>query len=130
MAKLSTEHQAFIGALFETRGNVREAAHKVGFSDAYGYVLVKTLREHIIEQAQNILALHAPKAAFALVDGVDNAPNAKPVAAAVVECAKQILDRVGIVKKEHIEIDATKGVALFILPPKDESPDKPTIEEA
>ena len=36
-----------------------------------------------------------------------------------MEAAKQILDRVGLVKKDKIDINAQVAHGIFILPPKD-----------
>lgn len=117
MSELSPEHQKFVDLLFENRGNVAKAAEEAGFNRMYGYKLVSMLREKIIEQAESILALHAPRAAFTLADGIDGDAPA-PTNPLRVDCAKQILDRVGIVKKEKVEIDSTKNVGIFILPAK------------
>ena len=38
-----------------------------------------------------------------------------------MEAAKQILDRVGIVKKDKIDINAQVAHGIFILPAKDDS---------
>ena len=37
-----------------------------------------------------------------------------------MEAAKQILDRVGLVKREKVDINAKVAHGIFILPPKDE----------
>jgi hypothetical protein len=36
-----------------------------------------------------------------------------------MEAAKQVLDRVGLVKKEKIDINAKVAHGIFILPPKE-----------
>jgi len=64
------------------------------------------------------LAYNAPKAAFGMVGVIDDptALGAKNSVAA----AKEILDRVGIVKKEKLEVSSEDGSGIFILPPKRE----------
>lgn len=112
---LSAEHQAFIDALFETKGNVAQAAVKAGYADTYGYTLVKLLRENIMEAAENIMALHSPRAVFTLVDGM---AGELPLGANnQIESAKQILDRVGLVKKEKVELSGNVG-GIFLFPEK------------
>ena len=37
-----------------------------------------------------------------------------------MEAAKQILDRIGLVKKDKIDINAQVAHGIFILPPKDD----------
>ena len=43
-----------------------------------------------------------------------------PGASIRMEAAKQILDRVGLVKREKVDINAQVAHGIFILPPKDE----------
>ena len=72
----------------------------------------------IIERAENVLAMHSPKAVMGLVDAMDE-DGLTPAANIRIKAAKQILDRVGIVKKEKIDINAKVAHGIFILPPKD-----------
>lgn len=114
--ELTPEHQAFIDALLAHKGVVSAAAKECGFSEQYGYVLMKTLREDIIAAAEHVLALHTPKAVFALIDGVDG--KLEMGANNVIESAKQILDRAGLVKKDKVEVTGPAG-GIFILPVKE-----------
>lgn len=119
---LSPEHQEFLKAFFEYRGNVAKASDACGYATTYGYSLARKLRDEIIEEANYILALGAAQAAQALVDGVD-ADKPAPASANRIVCAKEILDRVGIAKKDKVEITSMTAVPLFILPPKKDEPD-------
>lgn len=116
---LSEEHKKFLDAFFELKGNVSQAAEACGYSLSYGYVLARKLKDEILEEASYILALGAPRAAQALVDGVDPDKPA-PASANRIVCAKEILDRVGIARKDRIEITSESVMPIFILPPKDE----------
>ena len=115
---LPPEHQAFLDAFFELNGNVKAAAEICGYSQSHGYNLARKLKDEILEEASYILALGAPRAAMALVDGVDPDKPA-PASANRINCAKEILDRVGIAKKDRIEISSESAMPIFILPPKD-----------
>ena len=53
-----------------------------------------------------------------LVSALD-ADGSMPQANIRVEAAKQILDRVGIAKKEQLDINAKVAHGIFILPAKD-----------
>ena len=64
-----------------------------------------------------MLAMNAPKAAWGMVDVLDN-PEAMGARNSIA-AASQILDRTGLIKKEQIEVNNTGG-AMFILPPKSE----------
>jgi hypothetical protein len=114
---ITPEHKKFLSSMLETGGNATKSAELAGFSKNYAYDLVEGLREELINQAESVLALHATRAAFALADGLDH-ESEKPLNAVRIECAKQVLDRVGIVKKEKIEVSAAENTPLFILPAK------------
>jgi len=121
--KQYTEKQlAFLEALCtEAKGDIRAAMKIAGYSDSTKISeVVNTLREEIIDRASTMLAINAPKAAFGLVD-VLNDP-ASMGARNAVSAAAQILDRTGLVKKEQITVEGPTG-GLFILPPKQVSDD-------
>lgn len=119
---LTEMQEAFLNALiYETGGNVREAMRIAGYSDnTRPTELLKSLKEEIIERTQLMLAFNAPKAAYGLVNVVDD-PSALGARNAVAAAAS-ILDRVGVVKKEQVQVES-KGQAMFILPPKSKEPD-------
>ena len=62
-----------------------------------------------------MLALNAPKAAFGIVDVLDD-PSALGARNAI-QAAREVLDRSGLVKKEQVEVTTNSG-GMFILPPK------------
>lgn len=113
--ELTEKQAAFLDALLEHRGSVPAACDACEISQVYGYTLVKTLREEIIERAEEVLALQATRAAFRLQDGMENELGMG--ANNVIEAAKQILDRVGIVKKDKLEISGPTG-GIFLFPEK------------
>ena len=117
--KQYTEKQlAFLEAMAnEAKGNIRVAANMAGYSSetAIGRDVVSPLQDELIALANNVLATHSVQAAFGLTGVLDD-PTALGAKNAVT-AASQILDRVGIVKKEKIEV-STDGQGVFILPPK------------
>jgi hypothetical protein len=115
--ELTEKHQQFIDALIENEGNVRKAAEALEVSAVYGYHLMKYLKQEIINRAEEILALHALKASFTLTNAVDENANA-PTNPLRLRAAEQILDRIGVVKKEKMEISGNADSPLFILPAK------------
>ena len=62
-----------------------------------------------------MLAMNAPKAAFGIVD-VLNDPSSL-CARTAIPAANEVLDRSGLVKKEQIEVTNNSG-GIFVLPPK------------
>ena len=116
--KMLTEKQeAFLEALLgEARGDIRRAMDLAGYSENTKVKeVVGPLKEEITERAAMMLAMNAPKAAFGMVNVLDD-PTALG-ARNQINAAKEILDRTGLVKKEQVEVKATGG-GMFILPPK------------
>ena len=117
-AKTYSEKQlAFLEALLgEARGNVRKAMDVAGYAKTTkSGEVVKNLREEIIDRASLMLAINAPKAAFGIIDVLDD-PGAMGARNSIA-AAREILDRTGLVKKEQVEVSSTSG-GIFILPPK------------
>lgn len=119
MTELTEKQSLFLDALFEHKGNVALACKSIDISEAYGYTLFSKLSDEIIKRAESVMALNAPRAAFEYVAAIEgtgtvNERNLR------MEAAKQILDRVGLGKKEKVEIDATVKSGIFILPARND----------
>ncbi len=123
MAKQLTEQQQkFIDVLFdEAGGNLRKAMRLAGYSESYmPSQLAKVLKEEIIEATQLYLALHAPKAAAAMVGAIDD-----PTELGLKEkmqAAKDLMDRAGLVKTEKVQVESNTG-GVMLLPAKEKEED-------
>ena len=115
--KLTDKQAAFLEALLgEARGNIRAAMDIAGYSKTTATTeVVGPLREEITERAGMMLAINAPKAAFGIIDVLDD-PSALGARNAI-SAAREVLDRSGLVKKEQVEVSGNAG-GIFILPPK------------
>ena len=115
--RLTEKQEAFLDALMsEARGNIRAAMDIAGYSKSTkSSEVVGPLKDDIVERASMMLALNAPKAAFGIVDVLDD-PSALGARNAI-SAAREVLDRSGIVKKEQVEVTTNTG-GLFVLPPK------------
>lgn len=116
--ELNDQQKKFLEVLFqEAEGNPTKAKLLAGYHEKYPTKTIMTLlKDEIIEATQLFLAYNAPKAAVAVISGIDN-----PTQLGMKEklnSAKDLLDRVGVVKTEKIKIDAV-GSNIMILPPKD-----------
>ena len=117
--ELSTQQKTFIDFLFgEAQGNPKKAGELAGYAPSSYPKVVKALKDEIMERAEYSLALHSAKAVKGLVDALDE-DGKKPGVNILMEAAKQILDRVGLVKKDKIDINAQVAHGIFILPAKD-----------
>lgn len=118
MARQLTERQQkFLDVLFdEAHGDVVRAKQLAGYSDNVSTTeIIKGIKEEIMERTQLYMARNAPRAAMSLVSGMVD-----PTELGLrdkLNAAKDLLDRVGLVKTEKVQVEATNG--LMILPPKD-----------
>ena len=116
---LTNTQEKFLDALFgEARGNPKKAGELAGYSEHSYPKVVRNLKQEIISRAENYLATHSAKAATKMVDMLDE-DGTTPHASIRMEAAKQILDRIGIVRKDQIDINMKSLHGIFILPAKD-----------
>ena len=115
---LTAKQQKFLDCLIEHNGNAKLAAKEAGYSGNH-YQVVKSLKKEIIDLAKDILANRAPQAALKMVD-IMNTDMPIPQVANKLQAAQTILDRVGVVKKERVEVDHKTNGGVFILPAKKE----------
>ena len=117
---LTNIQEKFLDALFgEARGDPKKAGELAGYSEHSYPKALQSLKSEIVARAENYLATHSAKAATKMVDMLDE-DGTTPHASIRMEAAKQILDRIGIVKKEQMDINMKAMHGLFILPPKEE----------
>ena len=122
---LTDMQQTFLDVLFtEAQGNPREAARIAGYSDHSYPKVVRNLKKEITELAETHLSTHSAKAATRLTSLLDE-DGTTPQAGIRLAAANSLLDRVGIVKKDQLDINMKALHGIFILPPKD-SPKKDT----
>ena len=116
--ELTDQQKTFINVLFgKAEGNPKKAGELAGYAPSSYPKVIKALKDEIIERAEYSLALHSAKAVKGLVDALDE-DGKTPGVNIRMEAAKQILDRVGLGKKEKIDINAQVAHGIFILPAK------------
>jgi phage terminase small subunit len=114
--KLTKKQQLFLDNIIETKGNLKLSAELAGYSGNH-YQVIKSLKDEIVELAQNVLAREAPSAAFKLVEIMQTA-DALPQANVKLQAAQTILDRVGLGKQDRLEVNHNTNGGIFILPEK------------
>ena len=116
---LTDMQERFLDVLFtEARGNPREAARIAGYSDHSYPKVVRNLRKEITELAENHLSTHSAKAATRLTDLLDE-DGTTPHSNIRLAAANSILDRVGLGKKDSLDVNMKAMHGIFILPAKD-----------
>lgn len=114
--QLTEKQQKFLDVLFEdARGSVVEAKKLAGYSPTqHTASIVSSLKDEILERTNMYLAQNGPRAAMAMVGALHD-----PTELGIKEkmtAAKEVMDRIGIIKSEKVQIESTGGVML--LPPK------------
>ncbi len=116
---LTDSQEKFLEALFgEARGNPKRAGELAGYSEHSYPKVLRSLKTEIVSRAENYLATHSAKAATKMVEMLEE-DGTTPHANIRMEAAKQILDRIGIVKKEQIDVNMKAIHGIFVLPAKD-----------
>ena len=116
---LTDMQETFLNVLFgEAKGNPREAARIAGYS-AHSYPkVVRNLKKEILELAESHLTTHSAKEATRLTDLLDE-DGTTPLSNIRLAAANSLLDRVGITKKDQLDINMKAVHGIFILPAKD-----------
>ena len=112
--------QAFLNHLAtDAKGDMQKAKELAGYSEnTMVSEIVKPLKDEILEISKEILAYGAIKAAVGLVDVIERPSQLG--AANKTKAATEVLDRVGVTKKEEPTNAVPQGT-IFILPPKNAS---------
>ena len=71
----------------------------------------------MIELASDVLARSAPQAAFKLVE-IMNTDKPVPQVSNKLQAAQTILDRVGVAKRDRLDVTHQAAGGIFILPEK------------
>ena len=114
--KLTEKQESFLNNLIETKGDLKLSAELAGYSGNH-YQVIQSLKKEIVDLASEVLAREAPKAAFKLVE-VLSSDKALPQANVKLQAAQTILDRVGLGKKERLDVNHNVQGGIFILPEK------------
>ena len=129
--ELTEKQQKFLDNLITTGGDPKIAAELAGYAEGSHPQVIRSLQQEVIDLASGILAQSAPQAAFKLVQ-VMNSDEAIPQVNTKRQAAKTILDRVGIAKKDKLDVNHNVDVnagSLFILPAKQENVYEGEIED-
>jgi hypothetical protein len=114
--QLTEKQQRFLDVLFDEAGGDMTTAKKLaGYADTSNINdIVKGIKEEVLDATQMYMARNAPKAAMAMTGALYD-----PTELGIrdkMSAAKELLDRVGLVKTEKMQVEASGGVML--MPPK------------
>ena len=116
--KLNEQQQKFLDALaHESKGNIKDALAIAGYAETSQSNIVSSLKDEIVDVATKILAKSAPLASQKLVE-ILMSDDPIPQVNAKLQAAQTLLDRVGVAKKDKLDITHNMASGIFILPNK------------
>ena len=119
LTTLTAKQTLFLDALVseDAMGDLRTAMRLAGYIDNTKVAYVaRELRKEIREATETLLAMYAPRAAYALTSILDNPDTFN--ARHIISASKEILDRTGLGVKSQMEVAVSTHNPIFILPPK------------
>jgi len=117
--ELTKKQSIFLDSLFDNGGNVVQAMDSAGYHVGSRSNLMHSVKHEIIERARNQLAGSTVKSINRLAEALDadgTIPNSQVEIR--MKAANDILDRVGIGKRQEIDIRAEVVHGVVLLPPK------------
>ena len=114
--QLTEKQQKLLDVLFDQAGgDIGSAIKLAGYAEGVSPTqVISGLKEEILEATQMFMASNAPKAALAMVSGIDDPTELGT--RDKLSAAKELLDRTGLIKTEKIQVESSGGVML--MPPK------------
>jgi len=119
--KYTEKQQSFLDAMYDSKtGDVRQAMTVAGYdSSAPSTFLLQSLSSELIEIATHTLAKNAPRAANKIVD-IMTSDMPIPQVNQKLQAAQTLLDRVGVVKEQKMNVEHNVSGGIFIMPAKEE----------
>lgn len=115
---LTPLQESFLAAYSESL-DAKEAVTRIGKDHRDRVALVRSLKKEMLEIIELKLVEHAGKATDTLYRFLSE-DKPVPQGNLKLEAAKTVLDRVGLAKKEQVEVGVTGTLGLFILPAKED----------
>ena len=127
--KLTDKQERFLDELLSNGGHVKNAVAAAGYKEQSRSWLTRSLRDEIIERTRSMLATNSVKAATRIIEGLD-ADGTVPLNQMDMrlKTAESVLDRVGLGKKQQLEVEGQVMHGIVMLPSKDK-PNEIIIEQ-
>ena len=116
--KLTEQQQNFLSNLATSaKGDINKALDMAGYKETSYYNVINSLKDEIVDVATKILAKSAPQASQKLVE-ILNSDDPIPQVNAKLQAAQTLLDRVGVAKRDKLDVTHNSGSGIFLLPEK------------
>ena len=118
--KLTDKQEKFLDELLSNGGHVKNAVAAAGYKEQSRSRLTRSLRDEIIDRTRSMLATNSVKAANRFIEGLD-ADGTVPLNQMDMrlKTAESVLDRVGLGKKQQLEVEGQVMHGIVMLPSKD-----------
>ena len=117
--ELTKKQELFLNVLIQNGGDVPSALDEAGYARASRSWLVSKLKDEIIERTRLHLASHSVRAAQKLIDGLEaDGTIASSQMDTRIKAANDILDRIGISKRQEIVSESKILHGVVLLPAK------------
>ena len=117
--KLTEQQQTFLSVLATSaKGDINKALNIAGYKETSYYNVINSLKDEIVDVATKILAKSAPQASQKLVE-ILNSDDPIPQVNAKLQAAQTLLDRVGVAKRDKLDVTHTATSGIFLLPEKE-----------
>ena len=119
---LTAQHELFLDYLFndpDCNRSTIDACEAAGYARDYHRTLITRLQDEIIARTNTELAMAAPLAVSKLVGAMDE-DGKTPKADLRFKAVESVMDRIGLAKKQQVEVTSESAIPLFILPEKKE----------
>ena len=115
---MTEQQQTFLSTLATSaKGDINKALNIAGYKETSYYNVINSLKDEIIDVATKILAKSAPQASQKLVE-ILNSDDPIPQVNAKLQAAQTLLDRVGVAKRDKLDVTHTATSGIFLLPEK------------
>jgi hypothetical protein len=118
--ELTAQQELFLEYLFndtECANDTQRAAEKAGYIRQSHANLVRTMKDEIVKRAEEQLALQAPKAVAKLIKSMDE-DGSTPRGDIRLKAVESVLDRIGVAKKQQMEVSTSDATPIFFIPAK------------
>ena len=116
--KLTEQQQTFLSVLATSaKGDINKALNIAGYKETSYYNVINSLKDEIVDVDTKILAKSAPQASQKLVE-ILNSDDPIPQVNAKLQAAQTLLDRVGVAKRDKLDVTHTATSGIFLLPEK------------
>ena len=115
------KQEAFLNALYDSEtGDVRQAMTVAGYTkESPSTFVINSLSKEILDVATFMLTKNAPRAASKIVD-IMTSNEPIPQVNQKLQAAQTLLDRVGVVKEQKMNVEHNVSGGIFIIPAKEE----------